>query len=395
VRLADAEPSRGQAGRAGAPSAAARLAVDLAVRGGADPQRLRGAVAPLLDRPEGVDAASALRALDQRLGSNPQDGQRSTAALDRLQALEAAVVVAGCDGYPARLNDAWPELGAPLWLFARWPAPLPDSPAVAVVGTRHPTLDGLRTARDLGRLLGERGVTVVSGLARGIDQAAHTGALEVGGRTAAVLGTGLDVDYPRGDGALREAIASSGGLLSELPPGAPPHARHFLWRNRIISGLADLTVVVEGRARSGSLQTARMAAAQGREVWAVPGSIHAVTSQGPLALVRDGAHLLTRLDDVLESLDDLPRCRRSDACAHQPSLEIELSADAMVVGRLLGAVPARPGTIAATTGLPIARVLAATSELTARGLAVATARGLVAAQTDAGGGGADRVTGQI
>jgi DNA processing protein len=137
-------------------------------------------------------------------------------------------------------------------------------------------------------------------------------------------------------------------------------------------------VVVEGRARSGSLQTARLAAAQGREVWAVPGSIHAATSQGPLALVRDGAQLVTCLSDVVDALDSLPR-RHRRAAPVQPALDLGLSDDARAVRGLLAAVPARPGALAAATGIPMARVLVAAAELTGLGLAVATARGLVAA----------------
>jgi DNA processing protein len=194
-----------------APDGLVRQAVELAVRGGGDPERLRAAIAPLLDRPDGVDAAGALAALAARLRSGPDDEERTRAATVRLRELGAGVLLVGYPGYPSRLLDAWPDLGGPLWVFARLTRPVPETPTVAIVGTRHPTLDGLRTATELAALLADHGVTVVSGMARGIDQAAHRGALDAGGRTVAVLGTGLDVDYPRGDGDLREAIATSGG----------------------------------------------------------------------------------------------------------------------------------------------------------------------------------------
>ena len=137
------------------------------------------------------------------------------------------------------------------------PRPRHRRPAVAIVGTRGPTLDGVRTAHDLAAALAGAGVDVVSGLARGIDQAAHRGALDAGGRTYAVLGTGLGVDYPAGSATLRDRIVRSGALFTELPPATGPRPWQFLARNRIISGPADATVVVEGRARRGGLPTPR------------------------------------------------------------------------------------------------------------------------------------------
>ena len=289
----------------------------------------------------------------------------------------AVVHVVGTGGYPRRLADAWPELGAPLWIFAIHPgAGLPDRPTAAVVGTRHPTLDGTRTAQELGRLLARAGVTVVSGMARGIDQAAHAGALEAGGRTVGVLGTGFGVDYPRHDGPMRDAVAASGGLVSELLPGTPPRKPSFLWRNRIIAGLADVTVVVEGRDGSGALQTARMAAAQGRDVLAVPGPVRAPTSRAPLDLIRDGAQPMTRLEDVL---DVLGVASASPTRASAPQPETDLSEAARSVLPLLGAVPAASDALAAATRQPLPAVLAALTELARCGLAVTTPRGVVRA----------------
>lgn len=365
----------GDRARHAAPSVV-EAAVRVAVAGGGDPTHLRRAIEPLLAQEEAPDAAMVLAAVEERLERRCTDDELEAAGT-ALQQLGCAVVLVGHAGYPAALATAWPELGAPVWLFARWPQPIPDGPAVAIVGTRQPTLDGLRTARELAWLLATHGVTVVSGMARGIDQAAHRGALEADGRTVGVLGTGLDVDYPRGDAALREEVAASGGLLTELIPGAAPRPRHFLWRNRLISGLADVTVVVEGRARSGSLQTARLAASQGRDVWAVPGSLHAPASQGPLALVRDGAQLITRLEDVLDAVHAVhaihvdPRARRTDG-----EMPAGLGDDAAVLLPLLGAVPSSAGSLAGASGLPLPRVLAAVAELTDRGAAVVTARGV-------------------
>lgn len=294
----------------------------------------------------------------------------------------ARVLVYGTAGYPAALATSWPELGAPLWLFARAPAgSLPDAPAVAVVGTRRATRDGLVTARALGRFLARRGITVVSGLARGIDQAAHAGALDLGGATVAVLGTGFGVDYPRGDGHVREAVGRAGGLVTEYLPGTPPRPHQFLARNRLIAGLAHALVVVEGQSRSGALHTARLAAEQGREVYVVPGSLNAPTSQGPLALFRDGATLLTAFDDVLGVLPAVavPAAQEAPPSPPAPAVAAGLDAAARRVLGLLGPVPARAGDLAATASLPVAAVLTALGDLEGRGLCAVTGRGFVAA----------------
>lgn len=382
-----AAPAWARALSAGADPALIARCLPLLADPAVDAESLRRVLARRLDTGRPTDAANVADALAGRVSQDPATLETSAQAL---RDAGARVHVVGEPGYPRRLADAWPELGAPLWLLVRSATGrLPDGPAVAVVGTRRPSLDGLRTARALGRLLARHGVTVFSGLARGIDQEAHRGALDAGGPTAAVLGTGLDVDYPAKDGALRAAIADAGGLATELPLGARPHARHFLARNRIISGLADATVVVEGRARSGALQTARMAASQGREVFAVPGSLHQPTARGPLDLVRDGARCLTRLEDVLDVVEQ-PRLplqpaddrdalgTRGEEASRSPgkAAAAKLGSDAAAVHALLGAVPASPGALADASGLSVPATLAAISELLARGLAARDARGV-------------------
>lgn len=363
---------------AGADPALVARVVRLATAVWAQPDRVRRVVAARLDAGQPTDARAVVEDLEGcGAGRLPSPGDTERVARGLLD-LGARVTVVGEPGYPRRLATAWPELGAPLWLFVRAPTGrLPEGVgAVAVVGTRHPTLDGLQTARELGRLLGRRGVVVVSGMARGIDQAAHQGALDVGGATVGVLGTGLDVDYPYRDGALRDAVAVAGGLASEYRPGVRPRPQNFLWRNRLVSGLAEATVVVEGRARSGALQTARLAAAQGREVLAVPGSVHSPASRAPLDLIRDGARPLTRLDDILEVLGDLPaapeRGSPRQGVAGLPPVAARLLA-------LLGSTPATADGLSRETGCPVGEVLAALADLTTRGLAVATPRGVVAA----------------
>lgn len=348
--------------------------VRLAATSWITPELVRTAVARCLHRGRAgagdVVAAVAAMAVGGRALA---DASTTEAAARSLLAAGARVAVVGTPGYPPRLADAWPELGAPLWIFVLGRDAPAAEPTAAVVGTRHPTLDGARTARELGALLAKHGVTVVSGMARGIDQAAHLGALDSGGRTVGVLGTGFGVDYPRHDGPLRDAVAAAGGLVSELLPGALPQKRNFLWRNRIISGLADVTVVVEGRAGSGALHTARMAAAQGRDVLAVPGPVRAPTSRAPLDLIRDGAQPLTRLEDVLDVLGVAQRHPSQPARTPQ----IDVTPAAARVLSLLGAVPAAPGTLAAAVGCPVSTVLAAVAELTTLGVAVSTPRGVI------------------
>lgn len=173
---------------------------------------------------------------------------------------------------------------------------------LAIVGSRNPTPQGQQNARQFAQALGEAGVCVVSGLALGIDGAAHEGALAGGAPTIAVVGTGLDRVYPRRHLALAHQIAEQGVLISEYPLGTPPLPPNFPRRNRLIAGLAQGTLVVEAALQSGSLITARMAAEQGREVFAIPGSIHAPQSRGCHALIRQGAKLVESAQDILEDL---------------------------------------------------------------------------------------------
>lgn len=200
--------------------------------------------------------------------------------------------------YPPRLAalDAPPAV-----LYVRGDVGLLADPQLAMVGSRNPTAGGLETSRAFARHLAALGLTITSGMAIGIDGAAHAGALE-SGRTIAVLGTGPDRVYPAAHRALARGIAESGALVSEFPPGTGPHASHFPRRNRIISGLSLGTLVVEAAVGSGSLITARDAMEQGREVFAIPGSIHNPLARGCHALIRQGAKLVDSADQILEEL---------------------------------------------------------------------------------------------
>lgn len=217
------------------------------------------------------------------------------------------------DGYPAWLR-AIPDPPAVLYCDGRIEPK--DRQAIAIVGARQATPYGLQITETLARELSGAGFTIVSGLARGIDAAAHRAALEAGGRTIAVLGCGLDVTYPPEHGRLREEIAASGAVLTEFPAGTPPKPSHFPQRNRIISGLSLGVVVVEAAEDSGSLITARLALEQGREVFAVPGSIDAPLSRGPHGLLKQGAKLVETVDDIIEEL--LPQLDTAVAPKRRP-----------------------------------------------------------------------------
>ncbi|MDR1789266.1 MAG: DNA-processing protein DprA [Opitutaceae bacterium] len=189
--------------------------------------------------------------------------------------------------------------------FYRKGANVLDAPCVAIVGSRRTTLYGLATAKKLAAGLARLGFCVVSGLARGIDAAAHEGALSAGGKTAAVLGTGIDIVYPPENVDLFRQVAAAGALLSEFPLGRRADIQSFAMRNRIVSGLCEAVVVVESGVSGGSMITARFAGEQGRLLFAVPGRIDQETSAGCHQLIRDGATLLTGVDDILSELNYL------------------------------------------------------------------------------------------
>ncbi|MBU1026266.1 MAG: DNA-processing protein DprA, partial [Candidatus Margulisbacteria bacterium] len=178
-----------------------------------------------------------------------------------------------------------------------------DEKAIAIVGTRRASHYGKKVARDLARELSSLGLTIVSGMALGIDTAAHEGALEAGGRTIAVLGCGIDVCYPPRNKGLMERIKQSGAIVSEFPPGTEPEGWTFPQRNRIISGLSLGTIVIEGGYKSGAMITAKLALDQGREVFAIPGNIESELSRGPHWLIKQGAKLVEGVEDILEELN--------------------------------------------------------------------------------------------
>ncbi|MGP4845412.1 DNA-processing protein DprA [Marinobacter sp. 1Y8] len=209
------------------------------------------------------------------------------------------IVSWGDPDYPALLREIH---GPPPVLYLQGQRELLSRPQLAIVGSRNATRAGLDHARQFARALAERNFVVTSGLALGVDGAAHQGALEGSGSTLAVLGTGVDVAYPASHQSLARAVIGQGALVSEFPPGTPPRAGHFPRRNRIISGMCQGTLVVEAGVKSGSLITARLALEQGREVFAIPGSIHNPLARGCHQLIRQGAKLVESVQDIEEEL---------------------------------------------------------------------------------------------
>lgn len=278
-----------------------------------------------------------------------------------------------------RHGPAWPvrleHLGAPpagVWLLG---AGAPAVPSVAVVGSRRATIAGLDIARQLGAGLAGAGIQVVSGLARGIDAAAHRGCLDAGGSTVAVLGCGIDVCYPPEHAGLRAEIAQAGCVLTEEPPGMEPFKGNFPKRNRLIAALAHAVVVVEGTARSGGLSTARWAVDLGREVLAVPGSIRSPQSEGTNLLIRDGARPFLGLSDLFDAVPELgspPAAVPADASAaglSRPLAEI-LSA--------MGPQPVHPDDLAAGLGLTAPAMATRLTALELAGAILSLPGGLVA-----------------
>jgi DNA processing protein len=245
----------------------------------------------LSERDVGAEALSRLASPD-------------AATMDRWRAWlghpNRSLITFGSREYPARLAEL-PDAPLALWIEGREPALL-AAPQLAIVGSRSPTTDGSRTAEEFARHLSQRGLTITSGLATGIDGASHRGAVAMLGGTVAVLGSGLDVIFPRVHAPLAAEIAARGLLVSEYAPGVAPQKLFFPQRNRIIAGLSYGTLVVEATRRSGSLITARLAMDYGREVFAIPGSIHNPLARGCHFLIRQGAKLVEEAADILIEL---------------------------------------------------------------------------------------------
>lgn len=280
---------------------------------------------------------------------------RADAFITRAAARGLELVTETDGDYPAALRDLQ-EPPAVLW---RWGSlDLLRDPIVAVVGTRRATAYGQRMTREIVGALARAGATIVSGMALGIDATAHKAALDAGGGTVAVLGTGADVAYPRGHVALHRQIGARGLVLSELPPGARSHRGSFPKRNRIIAALAKLTIVVEAPLLSGALITARHALDLGRDVAAVPGPIDSPQSQGTNEYIRDGAHPITSVADALTLAGLAPQRRAAPAMDDETELRIWSA---------LGDGASTLDELCARAALPVTQCLTAVTRLELRG----------------------------
>lgn len=288
------------------------------------------------------DPQAALEAVPDlaRRGGGKAPTLASIAAIEselaRAKALGARYVFHGMPDYPMLLAEIE---NAPPALIVRGETNLLTRPAIAVVGARNASAAAVRFARELCHGLGEAGYLIVSGLARGIDTAAHQGSLASG--TAAVIAGGIDVHYPPENAELQESIAMQGLLIAEQPPGIEPRARHFPYRNRIIAGLAQGTVVVEAAPKSGSLITARLAGEYGRDVMAVPGSPLDPRAQGCNLLIREGATLVQNVADIIEAIGPYGGHVASGAGRYTPP-PVALDADDRdrgAIAALLGPTP--------------------------------------------------------
>jgi DNA processing protein len=279
---------------------------------------------------------------------------------DRRWLEDSGAQLIGCDGasYPPLLAEL---ASAPVALYLRGRPEILLSAQLAIVGSRNPTVGGERTAREFAHFLARAGLTITSGLASGIDASAHEGALDgaAGGRgaTVAVLGCGLDETYPPENRDLAERILAQGGALaSEFPPGTPPLRQNFPRRNRLISGLSLGTLVVEAARHSGSLITARLAAEQGREVYAIPGSIHNPLTRGCHELLRQGARLVESADEILAELR-IPFTKQhitesTPAIAQRALAATALDKDYEILLDALGFEPQSVDSLVDRTGLP-------------------------------------------
>ncbi|HWP29925.1 MAG TPA: DNA-processing protein DprA [Chloroflexota bacterium] len=302
----------------------------------------------------GLDERSAQALLALRRRVDPAGEER------RLAALGASALTLEDEHYPASLRTI---ADPPPVLFVRGTLQPTDEWAVAIVGTRRATPYGRQVAEYLATALARAGITVVSGLARGIDACAHRAALAAGGRTIAVLAHGLDTVYPPEHAPLAREIVASGALVTEFPLGTRPDAANFPRRNRILAGLARATVVVEAGLSSGALITANQALEQGREVFAVPGSIFSPASQGTNALIKEGARPVTDPNDLLEELHLTLSLERQ-------ALREVLPADPTEAAILtqLGDSPLHIDEVSRAAGLPVATVSSTLALLELKGL---------------------------
>lgn len=305
-------------------------------------------------------------------GENAQAVAATEAALAWEEQEHCRLMLLGDSDFPLMLTEG---ITPPPLLFLRGRTELLNRPAAAIVGSRHATPQAVRIARDFGQALSEKGITVVSGMASGIDTAAHQGALQANGGTVAVWGTGIDRIYPQTNKALAYQIAEQGLVISEFPLGTRPLAGNFPRRNRLIAALSQAVLVVEAAPESGSLITAKLAAEMGREVMAVPGSIDNPHSKGCHKLIKEGAKLVECLDDIVQECPQLlqytpperpaPQAVRNHT-QHEENAVTATSAEQPAEHPLLTALgysPTHPDSLVQALNLPAAEIYAQLLEL--------------------------------
>jgi DNA processing protein len=303
------------------------------------------------------------RTVSAIVGARPEispDGE-----LDQLLKLDVRALTWHDRSYPRLLSEI-PD--PPPVLYVRGQLTASDEMAVAVVGTRRPTAYGRQCAEELSTELSRAGVTVISGLARGVDAIAHNAALKAGGRTIAVMASGANVIYPREHLHLSNQICESGALVTEYPLGTQPRGDFFPRRNRIMAGLARGVLIIEGDLQSGAMITARLAMEQNREVLAVPGSIFSPQSRGPNSLLQDGAKLVRHVEDVLEELNLTMVPQQVEAREKISATDTEVA-----LLRYLTQEPLHVDEVCRASGLPVATVSSILAMLELKGLARQTA----------------------
>ncbi len=310
------------------------------------PQAILGANLDELQHVDGIGEYTARQIVSTR---DKLDVEKE---ISRIKKQKVSIVTFSDDNYPVNLRSIFDP---PIVLYVKGELLPEDRIAIAMVGTRRPTTYGKMVAEKMSRELAEREVSVVSGLARGIDTSAHKGALSCGGRTIAVLGCGIDICYPPENRALFDEISERGVVVSEFPMGTRPEKMNFPVRNRIISGLSLGVVIVEAGHRSGALITAECALEQGREVFAVPGNIFNLGTKGTHSLIKEGAKLVENCEDIIEEI----RCLR-DVLPVSPAIkclrEVKLSPEEERVYNLLSFEPIHIDLISKQSGLAINRV---------------------------------------
>ena len=298
---------------------------------------------------------------------NHRDGVRIQRELDMIEQHGCKVITIRDKSYPANLKAIYDP---PQILYVKGELLPTDSFAISIVGTRTASSYGKMAAEQISNHLAARGVTIVSGMAYGIDTAAHKGALNAGGRTIAVMGNGLDIVYPRESTSLLEKIISSGAAISEFPMGTEPLRNNFPRRNRVVSGLSLGTLVVEAPKRSGSLITADYALEQGRDVFAVPGQIFSEMSSGTHELIKQGAKLVESVEDILDEISSyaVQPLTEEDIKMEEEKMEIQLSGEEKTVWKVISSSPIHIDNISRQAALPSYKVSAALVMLELKGL---------------------------